>query len=69
MKEYTIKEIAKLLSLHIVTVRRKIYEGSLKAEIKVLPKVRGGNRRWIITQEQLNDYFKKYERENGNNCL
>lgn len=50
MKIYNTEDLAEILDLHVVTVRRMIKEGDIKGK-KV-------GRKWIVTENQLQRYLE-----------
>ena len=54
---FTIEEVAEKLKVHPMTIRRYIWRGVLPA-IKL-----GKGRVWRITEEDLNEFLKKYKKE------
>lgn len=49
MKIYSVEDVSKLLNLHIMTVRRYLKTGKIKAQ-KL-------GKRWYVTEEAIQDYF------------
>lgn len=58
MKNYTVKEVSRILGVNEITVKRRIKDGSLKASIE--------NGKYIIYEEDFNTFLEthpKYSRK------